>query len=145
MRKQSLLTIVLVFFGTCLLWIPFLFLFVTSLFGTIQSGMVRFDYLLIGEMFPLILLGGGLLIGVAFREKLYRKLLPLLYVLAIGLLFGAQWLAIATGIASGEKPAEGVAWIAVLGGIVLYSVVSLVLAIFSAKFFRDIILSKPKE
>lgn len=107
--------------------------------------MVRFDYLLIGEMFPLILLGGGLLIGVAFREKLYRKLLPLLYVLAIGLLFGAQWLAIATGIASGEKPAEGVAWIAVLGGIVLYSVVSLVLAIFSGIFFRSSILSKPKK
>ncbi len=145
MKKQSLLTIVMIFFGTCLLWIPFLFLFVTSLFGTIQSGMVRFDYLLIGEMFPLILLGGGLIIGAAFREKRFWKLLLSLYISAIVLLFGSQGLAIATGIASGTRPPEGVWWIVVLGGIILYSLLSLVLAIYSVILFKGIIRPKPTK
>lgn len=145
MKKHSLLTIVIAFFGTCLLWIPFLFLLVTSLFGTIRSGVVRFDYLLIGEMFPLILLGGGLIIATAFREKRFWKLLLLLYVSAIGLLFGSQGLAIATGIASGTRPPEGVWWIVVLGGIILYSLLSLVLAIYSAILFKRIIHPKPNK
>ncbi len=107
--------------------------------------MVRFDYLIIGELFPLIILGGGLLLGAAFRLKLHRKLLSLFYALAIGLLVGSQGLALATGIASGEKPAEGLWWIVVLGGIVLYSLLSLVLAVFGIIFFRSIIHSKPKK
>lgn len=104
--------------------------------------MVRFDYLLIGEMFPLILLGGGLIIGAAIREKRFWKLLLSLYISAIGLLFGSQGLAIQVGIASGARPAEGFWWIMVLGGIILYSLLSLVLAIYSAILFKGIIHPK---
>lgn len=114
MEKKEKLTRILATVGTILVWIP---LVLPIIFGAIHftmTGRFLVDYLMPGELFPVILVGGGLLLWAAFRSGVCKKLLIWASVSAIFFLVASQGLAVITGLASGEIEAEGLPFIAVM-------------------------------
>ena len=67
MENKGVLTKILAIAGTVLVWLPILapILFTTIRF--IQRHMFRFDYLMSAELFPAVLVGGGILLWAALR------------------------------------------------------------------------------
>ena len=80
----------------------------------------HFDYLITAELFPLALVGGGLLVWAGWRERRYLKLIAGSLSLAIVALFSGQLLAVLTGLATGETKPGGWQWAVVLGAIGIY-------------------------
>ncbi len=64
------------------------------------------------ELFPIAMLGGGMLLWAALRARSRRGLIGWGLVIAVGMLFGGQALAVITGLASGET--EPTPWLMAL-------------------------------
>ncbi len=107
MEKKRILTRLIGFVGAVLVWIPILAPVFFSLLLLIDRGIFRFDYLMPAEFFPLVLLGGILLLWAAFREHAWQRLIGWGLGLAAGLLVAIQGLAVATGLASGAREPVG--------------------------------------
>ena len=107
MEKKDLLTKILAIAGTFFAWLPILAPVFLSVIVIIQGRIFLFDYLMPAELFPLALLGGGLLVWAALRAR--SRLAPIAWGLglSIGLLVGSQLLAVVTGLASGETEPAG--------------------------------------
>lgn len=80
--------------GTLMVLAPLAFTLLLGIIHLLSSKFLMFDYLLPAELYPLVFIGGLMLIAVAFWQKLERKLigvslgvatLALLLVIAIGL------------------------------------------------------------
>ena len=69
MDRKGALTRLLAVVGTVLVWIPILFTILTSVVGTVSSGMFRFDYLMPAELFPFAFVGALLLLWAAQRAR----------------------------------------------------------------------------
>lgn len=107
MEKNARRTKFLAITGTVLVLFPVAAAIFFSAARLIRGGPFMIDYLLPGELFFVILLGGGLLVWAAFRLKKYLKPVLWTFGLAILLLFAAIGLASATGLATGAIPAGG--------------------------------------
>ena len=114
MEKRDGLTRALACVGTGLLWLPIVLPFAFAAVRLVQGGRLLFDYLIPAELFPVALAGGVLLIWAAVRARAYRGLICGGMAGAAGLFVGMQVLAVATGLASGEKEAAGWPWVLVL-------------------------------
>jgi len=121
MENKSVFNKVLALAGTVLVWIPFIFMIVTSIIGTIAGHMFRVDYLIPAELFPVALIGSLLLLWAALKVHSQQKLIGWGLVAAIIFLFGGQALAVVSGLASGAIEPSGWAWATVLASIALYS------------------------
>lgn len=121
MNKKNVVTKVLASVGTALVWFPILVPILFSALRLVRARMFRFDYLLPAELFPVILVGGGLLLWAAVRANSRRWLIGGSLGVAIALLVLGQALAILTGLASGETEPEGWRLALVLASIVGYS------------------------
>ncbi|MEI9479919.1 MAG: hypothetical protein WCO26_25570 [Deltaproteobacteria bacterium] len=121
MEIKGILTKVLAVVGTVLVWFPILATVVISVVGSIGDRIFRFDYLMPAELFPVTLVGGGLLMWAALRSRSRRRLIGWGLGVAVGLLVGGQVLAVATGLASGETELVGWLWALVVVSIVVYS------------------------
>jgi hypothetical protein len=95
----------------------------------IRAGIFRLDYLMPAELFPLALLGGGLLLWAALRARARRWLIGGSLAGAVVLLFGSQALAVATGLAAGRIEPAGWPWALVLAALALYVVALIVLGV----------------
>src|SRR5512140_2141885 len=103
MKKLGKFTKGLAITGTVLVWLPVLAPIVFSLPESIQGGKFRFDYLLPAELFPLVLVGGGLLLWAAQRARSQRRHIGWGLGIAIVALAGSQAGAILTGLDSGAS------------------------------------------
>ncbi|HEX6384498.1 MAG TPA: hypothetical protein VF177_07500, partial [Anaerolineae bacterium] len=65
MEKKGILTRILAIVGTVLVWLPILAPVMFSMAAIIEERVFRFDYLMPAELFPVALVGGGLLIWAA--------------------------------------------------------------------------------
>jgi hypothetical protein len=142
MEDRGVLTKILAMTGTVLVWLPILFTVLTGIIGTIASRVLRFDYLMPAELFPLVLVGGLLLLWAAYRARLQMKHIGWSLGAAVLFLFGGQAIAVVTGLASGAREATGWPFVLVLSLIVLYTLeviktgiagVSLVRKLYSIK------------
>ena len=88
MEKKNILTKILAIAGTALAWFPILAPVVLSIPGLIAERVFRFDYLMPAELFPVALVGGGLLLGAALRARSRRGLIGWGLGIAAGLLVG---------------------------------------------------------
>ncbi len=143
MGKTDNLTKTLAVSGTTLVFIPILAPFVFAIMALTTSGRFHFDFLMPGELFPLVLVGSGLLIYAAVRARSRRKLIIWSFVIGIVMLFGAQGLALATGLASGAREATGIWWILTLGMIILYDLAALATCIGGFLLLKDLYAHPP--
>ena len=121
MEKKDTLTKILATVGTILVWLPILspVLFSILLFGA-ERGF-GFDYLMPAELFPVALAGSGLLLWAALRARSQVKLIAWGVGISILMLFGGQWIAVSSGLASGERQPTGLAWAIVIASLAVYS------------------------
>jgi hypothetical protein len=75
MKKKGVLTKILAIAGTVLVWFPILTPAWLSVTAIISEHMFRFDYLMPAELFPVALIGGGLLLWAALRVHSRQKLI----------------------------------------------------------------------
>ncbi len=142
MEDKGVLTKILAVAGTVLVWLPIVFAVLTGIIGTIASRVLRFDYLMPAELFPLVLVGGLLLLWAAYRARSQMRPIGWSLGVAVLFLFGGQAIAVVTGLASGAREATGWPFVLALGSIVLYTLaviktgiagVSLVRKLYSIK------------
>ena len=139
MNQRSPLTRALALIGTILVLLPIAFMLLTSAIGTARSGSFRMDYLIPGELFPLVVIGGGLLLAAARLSHSHnRRLIELSFAVAVAALILSQGLAVVTGLASGETPAEGLPWIAVLAIFAIYDLAVIVLGVGGVRLVAEL-------
>lgn len=111
MRNTGAMTKLLAIAGTVLVWAPFAFLAWTSISRSIALGRVRFDYLMIAELFPIAAVGALLLLGAAWIARDRRG--PIgwgLFTAVVGIA-GGSGIAVLSGLASGEtNPTDSPVW-----------------------------------
>jgi hypothetical protein len=115
MEKKDLVTRILAVLGTLLAWFPILLPIVFSLAAFSRVQILRFDFLIPAEIFPVVLVGAGLLVWAARRAHRRRGLIGWSIGLILFGLLAAISLAQVTGLASGEI--EPVGWPVVLVNI----------------------------
>lgn len=115
--------------GTVLVGFPLAAPIALAAFLLVRQGGLHVDYLMPGELFPVILVGGIVLVVVAFLVGRRRVLIGTMVAVA-ALLFGSVTvLATTTGIASGATAATGFPLAIVVAAYVLY--VAFVVALFT--------------
>jgi hypothetical protein len=129
--------------GTILVWFPFVATVALSAAGSIQDRVPRFDYLMPAELFPVALLGGGLLVWAAIRARSHRRVLGWSLATAIGLLVGGQVLAVATGLASGAADPTGWRIVLVAASIGGYSLALVTMGAGGASLVRALFKRGP--
>jgi len=138
MGRKGVFTKSLIVIGTLLVWFPILVPIAFSLGAIISGHMFRFDYLITAELFPVELIGGGLLTWAAQRAQLHQKLIGWSLCLTIVSLVGGQALAVTTGLASGKMEPTGWIWLIVIASIAVYSLSLIVIGIGGILLLRDI-------
>ena len=120
MEKKGILNKILAIAGTVFVWFPILVPILFSAEFFIKVRRFRIDYLMPAELFPVVLVGGGVLIWAALRARLHLKTIAWGVGIAVGTLVVGQGLAMITGLASGANEAEGWRMVLVLGALILY-------------------------
>jgi len=143
MENKGVLTKILAVAGTVLVWFPILAPILFSVISLTSDGIFRFDYLMPAELFPAVLIGGGLLLWAALRAHSHWKLIGWGFGIAVALLFGGQMLAVVTGLASGVTGPAGLWWVLVLGTLVVYSLALVAIGVGGVMVLRD--LFKPHQ
>ena len=144
MEKNHLLTRILAIVGTLLVWLPLLapVFFSISAFFTRPGSGLRFDYLMPAELFPLALVGAGLLLWAAIRQRRLRGLIGWGLGSAVFLLFASQGLAVLTGLADGRTEPGGWQSALVLGALVAYILAVVAIAVGGVLLLRDLFNKK---
>jgi hypothetical protein len=143
MGKRDIFTKILAIAGTVLVWVPILAPILLCIASFARARMFRFDYLMPAELFPAVLIGGGLLLWAAFRAWSQKKMIGWGLGIAVGLLVAGQVLAVVSGLASGAREPTGFWWGVVLGSIVLYVLAVIVIGVGGVLLLRD--LFKPLQ
>jgi hypothetical protein len=120
MEKKGAFTKTLVIAGTVLVWLPILAPLLFTVGPLIRARIFRLDYLMPAELFPLALLGGGLLLWAALRARARRALIGGSLASSVVLPVAGQALAAVTGLASGRTEPTGWPWAFVLASLALY-------------------------
>ncbi len=134
--RKGALTRLLAVVGTVLVWIPILFTILTSVVGTVSSGMFRFDYLMPAELFPFAFVGASLLLWAAQRARARKTLIGWGLGCAAAFLGGGQLYAVASGLASGATEPTGWPWVLAISSIALYSLAVVVIGIAGISLVR---------
>jgi lipid-A-disaccharide synthase-like uncharacterized protein len=138
MRKTNALTNGLAVLGTVLVWCPLLAPIFFSVMFLIRARLLRFDYLMPAELFPVGLLGGVLLLWAAVRARSRVRLIGWGLGIAAGLLVGGQVLATVTGLASGATEPAGWWPALVLLSLAAYSLALLAVGVGGIGLLRDL-------
>lgn len=138
MNNKGALTKVLAIIGNLLVWFPILAPVLFSVALLIKRGIFRFDYLMPAELFPVALVGGGLLFWAAYRAHSRHRLIGWALAIAVGLLVGGQVLAVVTGLASGEIEPVGWWWALTLASILGYILALVVTSIGGLLLLREL-------
>lgn len=141
-EKKGTLTKFLAVVGTVLTWFPIFAMIVTAVPVTVRMRAFRMDYLMPAELFPVALIGGGLLIWAALRAHSRQKLIVWGLVIAVGVLFSGQLLAIVTGLASGAMEPTGWWWALLVASLVIYTLAVAEVGVGGILLIRDLSTSK---
>jgi hypothetical protein len=128
MSKTGVFTKVLAVAGTVLAWFPVLATILTGAGISIRTRQLRFDYLMPAELFPIVLVGTGLLLWAALRARSRRALIAWGLGLMVAFLVGGQALAVVTGWP----------WALVLGSIAVYCLAVIEVGVAGVLLVRDL-------
>ena len=121
MSKKQAFTKALAITGTVLVWLPIGLTVLTSIFHSLSVHLLRFDYLMPAELFPVAVIGSLLLLWAAVRAHSKIKLIGWGFCSALVSLIGGQVFAVISGLASGAVEPTGWPWAIVIASIILYS------------------------
>ena len=134
-----ILTKRLAIIGCIFLWLPLVAPVIFALRYFRGSGKFMLDYLLPFEIFPLVLLGSGLLIWAAIRSKLRLKHISWGFAAAVALLVVGLVLAQVSGLASGRIEPDGT-WDTIVAGLLIAADIALVVtAVGGTLLVRDLL------
>lgn len=146
MINRNTFTKALAIIGTILAWLPIQAPIILSAIRLIQTGQFQFDYLIPAELFPLAMIGGGLLIWAAIRARVWLKLISWSLGLAAFFLVASQAVAIYSGLATGAIPATGWQWVLVVALLVGYIIAVLVMGVGGLMLLFELFTrTKPTE
>jgi hypothetical protein len=143
MKNRDVLTRILAIVGTLLVWLPLLAPVLLGLAALVTRHRFLLDYLMPAELFPLVLVGAGLLLWAAVRRRRFRSLIGWGLGSAVLLLVGSQALAELTGLADGRTEPGGWQWALVLAGLAGYILAVLVIAVGGVLLLRDLFKPEP--
>lgn len=138
MEKQNVLTKILAVVGSVLVWFPILAPLVLGAMSFLAERRFRLDYLMPAELFLFALTGSGLLLWGALRAHAHLKRILWGLVISILMLFGGQWLAVITGLASGETEPTGWRWGLVLASLAIYVLGLMIMGSGGVLLMRDL-------
>ncbi len=138
MENRVGLTKILAGAGTLLVWVPIAAPILLTLAELLKEGLFRLDYLMPAELFPLVLVGGGLLLWAAWLRRSQRGLIGWSLGSAVILLVGLQALAEVTGLASGRTAPGGWQSALVLAGLIGYILAVVATGVGGARLLRDL-------
>ena len=141
--SQRTLTRILAVVGAGLAWFPLVFTVVISVIGSLHERRFLFDFLMPAEFFPVALAGGALLLLAAWRVKSRRRVIGWGIGVALVGLFGAQGLAVVTGLAHGDTEPAGWPLFVVLAALALYTLALVVVAVNGLLLARDVLRPAP--
>ncbi len=144
MEKKILLTKILTSVGMILIWFPIIAPIFFSVGSIFTDHRFRFDFLMPAELFPSVLLGGGVLLWAAFRAHARRNIIGWGLGLAIVFPVVGQVLASVTGLASGAIEPTGWPWALVLGMMGAYILAVITTGIGGGLLLRDLFKSPMK-
>jgi len=145
MNNKTIVTRVLAIAGTMLVWIPILFMIVTSVVGSIASGRFLCDFLIPAELFMVELVGAVLLFWAAYRSRVCLKAVGWNCGALILLLFGGMMIAQVSGLASGAAEPKGILFIITIGAFILYTASVVLLGIAGIALVRGLLANKGKQ
>lgn len=130
MMKRDLFTKILAIGGTIAVGLPVITPIVFGLIRLFRGATFLVDYLMPAELGFLVLAGALMLLWAAIRVRVYIKWIAWSIGIAVVLVVGVQWLAVATGLADGSTPPGGWQMTVVMAGIIAYdlAVISIFLA-----------------
>lgn len=138
MEKRSVFTEILAIAGTVFAALPLLAPVAFSLIRLARGGSLLFDWLIPAELFPLVLLGGLLLLWAALRARSRRAWMAGSLGLGVVVLVAGQVLVMVSGMGTGEVAAEGWLFGLVVASIVIYELAVVSLAVNGALLMRDL-------
>jgi hypothetical protein len=138
MEQRGVLTKVLAFGGTVLVWFPVVAPVLFSIIALATGRGFRFDFLMPAELFPIVLLGGALLVWAAVRARSQRKWIIWALVAALVFLIGGQLLAVVTGLASGEIEPTGIVFGLVIAILAAYDLAVIAIAVGGVLLIRHL-------
>lgn len=143
MKDKNLFTKILAFAGTLLVWLPILAPLFFSLARFTRTQRFNLDYLMPAELFPLVLVGGLLLLWASLRMRFHLRLIAWALGAAVVLPVAGQGLAVLTGLANGEREPTGWPWALVFGSIMAYILAVIILGVGGIQLLRH--LFKPDQ
>jgi hypothetical protein len=139
MEKQTTLTKRLAIIGCIFLWLPLMAPVIFALRYFRGSGKFMLDFLMPFEIFPLVLLGSGLLIWAAIRSKLRVRHIGWAFSAAVLLMALGLVIAQVSGLASGRTAPDGT-WDTIVTGLLIASDIALMAtAVGGTLLVRDLI------
>lgn len=142
-KLKSTLTKIFALGGTILLWGPILFMFLTSIVGSIMSREFLFDYLMLAEVFFIVAPGLALLILASIFARTFVKWFAWGTGAILATLAGGQLLAVASGIASGAHAPSGFAFAVIIAAIVDFNLLIIALAVLGIVLVWRVFSKKP--
>lgn len=143
MGKKGLFIKALAILGTILAWLPIFAPILISVTVFFIDHRFLFDYLMPAELFPVALLGGGLLIYAASLKCLHRRLIAGSFAIALGSLISGQAIAVITGLASGKIAPSGWPWLLVILSLIIYILALIGIGIGGLLLLRNLSPSSP--
>ena len=132
MPKRQGFTRVLAIIGTVLLWLPVILVVVLTVGGVPKEvGWLPFSAVGAMDMFPVVVLGGGVLLWAALRARSHRKVLGLSLAAPVGsIVFGVVW----------SQPVPTGVWVLLvtMALIVLYWIGLLIAAVSGISLVRSL-------
>ncbi len=144
MKKNTVFTKILVIAGTLLVWLP---LVLPLLFAFPRSFAIQrfhFDFLLPMELFPVMLVGGGLLLWAALQARSFVKWIAWSLGATVGLLLVSQGFAVVSGIASGVSEPSGWLWVILFAIIAVFWLAGIALGVGGILLARSLFKGREK-
>ncbi|PKQ29223.1 MAG: hypothetical protein CVT60_06495 [Actinobacteria bacterium HGW-Actinobacteria-10] len=130
--------------GTALVIVPVAAVIASAIPLMTQSGSA-FDWMTPAEYAPIALVGGVLLLGCALMARDRMGLVITGNALSFGVLIAGLVVARVTGLATGQREAEGLVWALVAASIAIYGIGLLVLIAAGMLLTRDLFHAPTSE
>ncbi len=141
-KTKSTLSKVFAIAGTALVWLPVLFMFLTAIIGSLSRKMFLFDYLMLAELFFIVLAGAVSLLVAGILSKTLVKWFVWSSIAAVLSLAAAQLIAIVSGLAHGVHEPSGFFFGIIIGLIVLYNLLVIGIGILGILLIKRLYAKK---